>query len=353
MLHDVVDAGVLAGELGISREAVELTRASDFIDLHLDGFVWTRIVGYDLRRRHERPLSRGVFGGHLDFPRARDAGLSGGLWSITTNPFRTRAGRRTTLVENMARLQAMVHDSDGQAEVVRSVSEYRAARARGAHGVFVVIQGANALDPDRDLDESLGRGLVSSVTLVHLLSSFLGKTSTPVPLPGPALSKEGERYVQAMEAAHVLVDLAHIHPDGFWRVVDVHDKGVPLVVTHTGVSHVRPHWRNLDDAQIRAIADSGGVVGVIFQRSFIARAGERATVDTVVDHVAHIIEVGGEDTAAIGTDYDGMIVPPDGLEDGRALPRLTAAMLARGWTDTRIQKILGGNYLSCMARVRP
>jgi membrane dipeptidase len=352
-VHAVVDAETLAREIGITREAVELTRASDFIDLHLDGYVWTRIVGYDFRRRHARPITRGYFGGHLDFARARDAGLSGGLWSVTTNPFRTRAGRRATLTENLARLQALVNDSAGQAEIVRTVSEYKAARARGAHGVFVVIQGANALDPTRNIDESLGHGLVSSVTLVHLLSSFLGKTSTPVPLPGPALSKEGERFVHAFEDARVLVDLAHIHPDAFWRVVDVHDKNVPLVVTHTGVTGVRPHWRNVDDAQIRAIADSGGVVGVIFQRSFIARPGQRATVDTVVEHLAHIIEVGGEDAAAIGTDYDGMIVPPDGLEDGRALPRLTAAMLARGWSDTRIQKILGGNCLACLARVRP
>jgi len=349
---DTVSADVLARELGIAVDDVALARSSDFIDLHLDGFIWRRIVGYDLSRRHARPITRGFFCGHLDFPRARDAGLTGGMWSITTNPFRTRRGRARALTANLAAIRRVVDESGGQARIARSVSEYRAARADGAHAVFVALQGGNAIDPTGDVAASL-EGLVVRVTLVHLLSSWIGKTNTPVPIPASPLTSKGEALVQSLVDARVLVDLAHIDRDAFWRVVDVHPRDVPLVVTHTGVCGVRDHWRNVDDAQIRAVADRGGVVGVIFQDSFIARKGERASVDTVVDHLAHVVDVGGEDVAAIGSDYDGMIIPPRELRDGRALPRLVSAMRARGWSDARVQKILGGNFLRTLAMVRP
>ena len=119
------------------------------------------------------------------------------------------------------------------------------------------------------------------------------------------------------------------------------------------VSGVYPHWRNLDDAQIRAIADRGGVVGVMYQSSFLAPVWIYAKRSAILDHLEHIIRVGGEGCAAIGTDYDGMIVPPGDLPDVTAHPLLVQDMLDRGWREARIRAVLGENYLRVLRHVRP
>ncbi len=75
--------------------------------------------------------------------------------------------------------------------------------------------------------------------------------------------------MRRLNEKRIFVDLAHISKRGFWDAVEVHDKSQPLMVTHTGVSGVYEHWRNLDDDQLRAIADSGGTIGVMYQSSFL------------------------------------------------------------------------------------
>src|SRR5690606_36421785 len=122
--------------------------ASDFLDLHVDSFIPHRLWRYALGRRHSRHPLRGYFFGHLDFPRAVDAGLSGGMYSITTNPLRTRRGRWRTFVRNVARLRRLVEDTAGRVRLVRTASEYDAARNEGAHACLISIQGGNALSPD-------------------------------------------------------------------------------------------------------------------------------------------------------------------------------------------------------------
>src|SRR6187399_2995229 len=87
------DPGAWARELGISREAVELYLASDVIDLHIDSFIWTRIVGYDLTKRHGHGLLGARIYSQVDLPRIREACVTGGTWVITTNPFRGTRGR--------------------------------------------------------------------------------------------------------------------------------------------------------------------------------------------------------------------------------------------------------------------
>ena len=156
--------------------------------------------------------------------------------------------------------------------------------------------------------------------------------------------------LEVLNAKKIFLDLAHISRRGFFDAVAVHDKTQPLMVTHTGIAGVYEHWRNITDEQLRAVADTGGCVGVMFQSGFLAKRG--ATVETVVDHLERIVNIAGEDVPAIGTDYDGAISPPPDLPTILELPRLAEAMLRRGWSAERIQKILGGNFLSTVQRLR-
>ena len=343
----------LAQDLGVSAHAVQFARDADFIDLHLDSFIPARLFRYDLGRDHGPPRGRGRFFGHLDFPRALDAGLTGALWSITTNPFRTRAGRWRVLLANLERLQSTIAATEGRLRIVKSSGEYRKARSEGAHGAFIAIQGGNALDAREGYAQGIPDDVIIAVTLIHLTPSFLGRSSVPLPFGGPGLTREGVELVRSLNARRVFVDLAHIHAEGFWETVRVHDASQPLIDSHTGLRGVTPHWRNLDDAQLKAIADTGGVVGIIFDTGFLRHAGAANDAGMIVDHIDHAIRVVGEDFVALGSDYDGAITPPPDLRDGRALARLIQRMLDRGYSDARLVKILGGNFLRALEQLRP
>jgi membrane dipeptidase len=347
------EAGDWARELGISREAVELYLASEVIDLHLDTFIWQRVFGYDPLVRHARPPLGGWFLGHADLPRAREAGLAGATWVITTNPLRDPEDRLRALLDNLSRMSALFAQMPHDFALCRTLSDYRAARNSGRHAAFIGIQGGNALDVAPDAVEQLPEGLVLRVTLVHLSSSRIGHTSSPLRLgPDRGIGAFGRDLVERLNAARIFVDLAHIGPTGFWEAVDAHDPSLPLIVTHTGVSGVHRHWRNLDNAQIRAVAASGGVVGIMFHNSFLGGSLFGGKAERVVDHLAHVVRVAGDDYVSLGSDFDGAIVPPVDLRSVLELPRLVEIMLNRGFSPERIQKILGGNFLRALGDLR-
>lgn len=341
-----------ARELGVSEHAVDLTKACEVFDLHVDSFIWTRIFGYDLRRRH----GLGLFGRHfysqVDLPRALEGHLTGATWVLTTNPLVPSRVRRNLFFHNLQRLEASLA-ADPRVRLVKNVAEYRAARAAGKHAAFVGVQGANALDHDLDDVGRIPRHHVLRCTLVHLTPASLGQTSAPWPrrLFGDGLTDRGREMVQRLVDAEIFVDLAHASRKTFFDAVAAHDRERPFVVTHTGVDAVRSHWRNLTDEQLRLVASSGGFIGVMFQESFLVKEGE-ATCDSVVDHLAHVVRVAGEDAPALGSDWDGAISPPKDLVTPYDLPRLVQRMLDRGFSETLVRKILADNALAVIERVR-
>lgn len=340
---------------GIPREALELARSSEIIDLHLDTFIPMRLFGYDVRERHGLGLLRGRWFGHLDIPRALEGGLAGGMWSITTNPFRTTAGRWRTFRNNLDRLRAVIGDSNGKLRLVRNLQEYGAARAENAHACLLAVQGGNCFDGAPGSVADVPERVITRVTLVHLTNSSVGTTSAPSSLlrRSRGLTSHGHDLVQVLNAERVFVDLAHIHPEGFWDAVKVHDRSQPLIATHTGVCGVKPHWRNLDDPQIKAIADTGGTIGIIYSQHFLKRRSGPRDARMVLEHMQHVIDVAGDEFVSIGSDYDGFIVPPPELRSGDSYQRLVALMLERGWSDVRIRRILGENFLRAFGMLRP
>jgi len=340
-----------ASELGIPTAAVELYRESEVIDLHVDSFIWQRTFGYDLTKRHRAPLW-GAFLGQVDFPRIREAEISGATWVITTNPVREPADRVRAFSTNLEELCRTFQRAAAEFQVVTNAREYDAARASGKHAAFLGIQGGNALDLSLAEMARLCDGRVLRITLVHLSSSRIGSTSSPMRLSDTGLSAFGGQMVELLNERKVLVDLAHISARGFWAACDAHAKDTPFVVTHTGVSGVYRHWRNLDDDQIRAVARSGGVVGIMYHAPFLGDRPWAGRVDTIARHLAHVLNVAGEDTPALGSDWDGSIIPPRDMPTCLELPRLVAALTKLGIRERVIQKILGLNFLRVVRQVR-
>jgi len=350
---DATSADAWARALGISRAAVDLYLASEVIDLHIDSFIWQRLFGYDLQKRHGRGLLDACFYSQADLPRIREARVGGAMWIITTNPFRTRRGRRDALLANLDRLERTLI-AQGDVEVVTSAAAYRACRARGAHAAFVGLQGGNALSASLDDFDHPALSKVTLVTLLHFTRSRLGAPALPwfARFGSQRLGSYGADYVRKLNERRILVDLAHLGPTAFWDALEVHDKTQPLTISHAACEAVHAHFRNVSDAQMKAVADTGGVIGVIFNTAFLGGSLFFGRAERVVDHLAHMLRVVGADHAALGSDFDGAIVPPRDLRTILELPRLVELMLRRGFREDDVRKILGNSFLRSLAALR-
>lgn len=169
------------------------------------------------------------------------------------------------------------------------------------------------------------------------------------------LSAEGRELVEELDRLRVLIDVSHLAEPGFWELVEI-ARG-PIIASHANAHALCPHPRNLTDDQIRAIAESGGLVGACFVSDFI---GEDATVDRLVDHVDHIVGLVGVDAVGIGPDYVEFapdLMPqidfPEGLQRVETLPLFTAALLRRGYPADDVAKIVGGNSLRVLRGTLP
>ncbi|HET9953568.1 MAG TPA: membrane dipeptidase, partial [Polyangiaceae bacterium] len=272
----------------------------------------------------------------------------------STNPLRAASERFEVLLENLTAFKTLLARESAELVHVRTFAEYRAARETGRHAAFIGIQGGNACDGRADSVESLPRLDVLRVTLVHLSNSSIGSSSAPPGSWAPrGLTDYGRRFIERLNAARIFVDLAHISPAGFWEALDAHDHRLPVIVTHTGVSGVHRHWRNLDDSQLRAIAATGGLSGIMVHAGYLGPGLFGARVEHVLQHIEHAVRVAGEDSVGIGSDFDGFIVPPRDLPSVIHYPRLIQAMLDRKMPESRIRKILGGNFLRVLRELRP
>ncbi len=343
--HAPAEAPTRAEALGISRHAWDLYRSSVVIDLHIESYSFYRSFGYNPTRRHGTGLNRALLFGQADLPRLCEAGIHGGTWVITANPLRPPEERASSFLSYLNELSGLLTQATTKTNIVRNVPEFEAARRRGRHGAFIGVQGANALPSDLSFLEQISSRILR-VTLLHMSDSTWGCTSTPRPrFRDTGLTQQGFELVEALNTCRIGVDLAHIHPQGFWDAVGAHDNALPLMVTHTGVSGIHRHWRNLDDQQLRAIADSGGVIGIMYHALYLGDPLLAGRAHTVARHIKHALDVVGEDHVALGSDWDGLICTPRDMPTCLELPRLVQELLNLGVNESSIVKLLGQNFL--------
>ena len=316
------------------------------LDLHADTAKLMDKLGYDVALRHDRPMPRraNVFG-HVDLPRMRDGGVAGQFFSFWTAPYPERGCARS-VADQLDALDLAMDKHPDELTWTRTGAEVRAAKARGQIAALGGIEGGQALEGELAPIEVFSRRGVRYLGLLHFSANAIGRPAKGRGADaGVGLTGFGRDVVRECERCGVIVDLAHINRRGFFDALELATQ--PPMVSHTGVLGVHQHWRNIDDEQLRAVADRGGCVGVIFARRFLGSA----SIEAVVDHLLHIIDVAGDDLPALGSDFDGFVVPPEGLEDIAALPNLTVALSRRGVAPRVLEKILGGNVLRVLDAV--
>ncbi len=346
----------------ISEEARALHHASLVVDLHVDSFLWVRLFGYDMGRRHRNRLPLDPFAWHADLPRLQEGGVGAVGFGIVVNPrvvspelmlplklLSWYEGDRgiDAVLHTLALMDATARRYPNRLAFVRSGTELRAARAAGKIAGIACLEGSHGIEGSLDhVRTAHDRGL-RSIGLVHFQATEAGYPMTVAEFDGRGLTDFGRALIAELERLRMIVDLAHLNDAGFADALQTMQR--PFMVSHAGCRAVFPHRRNLTDAQIRAVADRGGVIGMIFERSFLG--GMSANLARVLDHFDHAITVGGEDVVAIGSDYDGFIIPARGLEDVTTMPQLTAGLLTRGHRPETVRKVLGENALRVLTEV--
>jgi membrane dipeptidase len=247
------------------------------------------------------------------------------------------------------------------ARMIYSVRELDELLGQGGDrpiGVIHNVEGSHCLDGNLDnLDRLFERG-VAYITLAHFYENESVHPTFPFPEsvqkfgcfegdrnPALGLKPFGEQVVEKMVELGIILDVAHCTPPARQRIYDIVGDRMPIMASHVGAYEINPSPYNLKDWEIRRIADTGGLVGVIFMNYWLMPHETFRGLNFITRTLDHFIQAGGIEHVGIGSDFDGFTDPPDDLADASQLPKLTQRLLAEGYSVDQIKKIWGENAL--------
>jgi microsomal dipeptidase-like Zn-dependent dipeptidase len=353
--------GVHAPPRAVSERARALHARLLIVDLHADSLLW----GRDLLERGDR--------GHLDVPRMAEGNLAVQGFTVVTRtprganidrnddttdnvtllalvqrwPPRTWGSLRERALYQAERLRGAAQRSGGALTLIRTSGdldaflERRAGRRDLAAG-FLGLEGAQSLGGDPGgLDELYAAGY-RMIAPVHFFDTAFAGSAHGVGKGG--LTPAGRALVAGLEQRSMLLDLAHASEKTLDDALAVARR--PVVVSHTGVKGTCDNPRNLSDAHLRGIARTGGVIGIGFWDTAVCGSGP----DAIARAVRHAVAVAGIDHVGLGSDFDGAVSTPF---DAAGLASLTEALIAEGFGDTDIARIMGKNAIRVLEEALP
>ncbi len=330
--------------------------------------------------------------GHVDFPKLRRGGVDAVFFALFTSNALSVPDSTTLALRMLAATRDVVAHNASIAALATDPSEIAANKAAGKVSIFLGMENGSPVGTDLALLRLYYDMGVRYLTLTHNGDNDICD-SAAVAKRWNGLSPFGREVVAEMNRLGMIVDIAHCSDKTFWDCIEA--SKAPIVSTHSCCRALASHRRNLTDDMIRALADKGGVIQINFYPLFLsdrfakelerdgigdaAEAADKAFranpsdpeltrrwheaqdalkrlwrpgVKEVVDHIDHAVAVGGIDHVGIGTDFDGIEVPPEGLEDISMLPKVFEEMRRRGYGEADIAKVAGGNFIRVFEEVR-
>ncbi|QQV77377.1 dipeptidase [Sphingomonas aliaeris] len=365
-------------------DARQVHEAAIVLDTHFDTPANLGRPGWSIMDRHSRADS----GDQVDYPRMVEGGIDGGFFAIfTAQGPRTPQGDRDARDAAMTRavqIREMVARHPDVFRLVTTSAEARAAIAAKKRFVFMSMENGYPFEADLSLMRSFQRLGVTMMSPVHFKNDDLADSATDAP-EWNGLSPRGRMFVAEANRVGILIDCSHASDDVLRQTIAL--SKAPIILSHSGVRAIFDHPRNVTDADLRALAAKGGVVQInafdgymiaqpkIPEReaamaalmaklppratmteadrtAFLAQRKAidarwpvpRATFDDVMKHLIHAIGVAGIDHVGISGDFDGG-GGVEGFDDITAFPKITAALLARGFSAADVAKVWGGNAL--------
>ncbi|HLE69864.1 MAG TPA: dipeptidase [Vicinamibacteria bacterium] len=362
--------------------ASDLHRRSLVLDTHADTTQQMIYESFDLGERASQ--------GHVDIPRMREGGLDAVFFSIWMPG--TLSGpdvvKRSLRQIDAVREQVRRHPQD--LVLATTAVEVRKAQEQGKIAVLMGMEGGHMIDDDLGVLRMYAELGVRYLTLTHFQNNHWADSSTDTPEHN-GLTEFGKDVVRELNRLGVMVDISHVADKTFYDVLEI--SKAPLMASHSSCRAISDHPRNMGDDMIRALASKGGVIQINYEITFLsqeardkkAAEGERVeNIDTqfdklcgentaceirereridreamergelpqvswqkIVEHIDHVVKLVGPDHVGLGSDFDGASMPL-GMDDVSKLPRLTEALLSKGYREEDIEKILGGNLLRVM-----
>ncbi len=297
----------------------------------------------------KRPLVERSDQGHGDLARLKEGGITAQVFALFARP--AALGGTAPTWEALRLLDAFYQGLEATPDLVLATkaADVRRAKAQGRLAGIIGMEGAEALRGDLGALRVFHRLGVRNLGLTWSLRNeaadgvFEERT-------GGGLTEFGVQLVRECNRLGIMVDVAHLAPAGVRDVLAMCDG--PVIASHANARALCGNGRNLTDQQLEGVARSGGVVCVVFVPGFVADMPEERTLDKVLDHIDHIVHVAGVDHVGLGSDFDGFEGEPvPGLEDTTHFPHITAGLVARGYNEDAIRRILGGNLLRVFEKV--
>ena len=339
-----------------------------------------------------RDLAKDNDHAQLDFPKMRRGRVDGAFFALYTSNSLSIEQGRAKVEEMLQAVERTLQSNKDLASLAVSPSEALENQSNGRLSVFLGLENGQPIGDDlKMLDRYFERG-VRYVTLTHGKHNQICDSCTPKEPRWNGVSPFGEEVIGRMNELGLLVDISHTSSATTSAALDISSK--PIIASHSSCQALCAHPRNLSDEHIRRIADKGGVVQIAFYPEFLEisfsklirgsglydwasdiedafiedpadeakRAAWNAAQDRlrelsrpswtrIVDHIEHAIQVGGVECVGIGSDFDGICVAPEGMEDCSRMPLIFEELSRRGWGSSDIDKIAGANFLRCWAEV--
>jgi len=279
-------------------------------------------------------------------------------------PFQSEGALRRTLLL-VERIHRLVEEHSDDVALCLTGADVDAATAAGKIAFIIALEGAHAIGQDPAILNALERVGVRVVSMAHLGRTFLADGSGFDDSSRSRLTPQGVEVFQEMERLGVVFDISHLGLGGVENVLELATR--PFLATHSACLGITDIHRNLGDEQIKRIAELGGTIGVAAAIPFFIDS-ENPSADRVVDHIEHIAALVGIDHVGLGPDfiddyyqqvYGGWMLPPtldvtlSHAEVARPsdLPKVTEALVRRGFGETDIRKVLGENHLRVLREV--
>lgn len=350
------------------------------IDTHIDTIQNVVFANADLSRR--------LSFGHVDFPRLREGGVKAPVFALWVPTYYKGAEAVRRTLDLRDAMQRVLDAHPDQIELATTVADIERITKAGKIAALLSAEGGHQIDDDLAVLRMYYRLGIRSMTLTHFRNNDWADSSTDKPLHN-GLTGFGKQVVREMNRLGMLVDVSHVSDKTFYDTLAVSAK--PVIASHSSCRALSDVARNMTDDMLRALAKNGGVVGINFGEGFVNQKdadllkkavqnisynepnltgkalddyaakqfkeemGKRqkvfATVDDVAAQVDHAVKIAGIDHVGIGSDFDGITGPPNGLDDISRMPALTAALLKKGYSEADVKKILGGNFLRVMREV--
>jgi membrane dipeptidase len=372
-----------SGADAIADRARQIHFSSLVIDTHDDTTQRMLSPDFDLGARHPD--------GHVDIPRMRDGGLDALFLSIWVDGRTQGPAAVQKALDQIDAVREAVRTHPDDLVLARTADEVRRAHAEKRIAVLMGVEGGHMIGNDLRMVRVLGALGVRYLTLSHFYNDEWADSSTDKPVHN-GLTDFGKDVVRELNRQGILVDISHVSDKTFADALEV--SRAPLIASHSSVRAISDHVRNMSDEMITALAAKGGVIHINYEKSFLDQAyktayekasggvvasldaiiktcgddtecvargmaaGERRLTESgtiphvswerIVEHIDHVVKLVGADHVGLGSDFDGASMP-EGMEDCSKLPKITEALLRRGYSEDDIRKILGGNTLRVLA----